>query len=244
MIEHLVVVAAPSGGGKTALTRALRAGRLPEVAARLGLGDPADWLLTTRRGLRQVGLPALCGRVLFECNIEAAWRSDQARGRDEATERVLGQARVVSLVTLWTPPARLSRQRLRRGARAALRSRDWLGALWLLLVFVLLRCLPSRVSARVAGWALGRAGGRRSPRRPGGKHLRLLLDLHARPERLARVYGWWLSFAGRYEDRTRHHLVVEIDRRARFLSREELQRSVGLTPGAGAETGAAARVTD
>lgn len=42
-IGRLVVVAGPAGAGKSTLVGALRQGRLPEVARRLRIDNPADW---------------------------------------------------------------------------------------------------------------------------------------------------------------------------------------------------------
>ena len=228
MIERLVVVAAPSGGGKSVLCRALRSGRLPEVADRLGIDNPSAWASVTRRSLATTDVAELSAGVLFEYNIEAAWGCGCTTGRDEPMDCMLSQAREVSLVTLWTPQRALCLHRLRRGVGAAVASRDGLGLAAMTLAFVVLSCLPGKTAARVARRALPRHAGRGFAPRPIDRHFERLLNAFAHPESLSAMYAWWLSRCGELRDSARHCLVVEADRRVRFHSIETLERMTGL----------------
>lgn len=55
MIDHLVVIGAPGGWGKTMLIRTMFANLLPDLTARLSVDVDKEWLFTTGRVLRLHG---------------------------------------------------------------------------------------------------------------------------------------------------------------------------------------------
>jgi len=124
-IDRLVAVAGPTAAGKSTLIAKLRRNQLPQIAARIGLGDGAAWRAGGSKeiaAMSEVHLP----RLLFHYDFLRPYlRSAKVHGRDEGLD-VLDTAESVTTLTLWCPPSRL-RERLQRGEIAP---RTILGLHW------------------------------------------------------------------------------------------------------------------
>jgi 2-polyprenyl-3-methyl-5-hydroxy-6-metoxy-1,4-benzoquinol methylase len=108
-IGRLLVVAGPTAAGKSTLIERLAAGDLPEVAAAVGFDAPRSWrLIGDRESLRKFS-DAHVDRLVLHYDFARPLYKATPYERDTALE-LLACADVVTIVTVWTDPARLRRQ--------------------------------------------------------------------------------------------------------------------------------------
>jgi hypothetical protein len=124
-VERLLLVAGPSCSGKSTLIQRLYSGELPEIAARLRLGDVSAWSCALPNDLSADA----SGKVLLHYDFLRPWTGGRTPdyGADEPL-RLAATAAEVTLLTLWVPPAELYRRMAERRSaflRALLRGRPW-----------------------------------------------------------------------------------------------------------------------
>jgi len=109
-IKRLVVVNGPTASGKKTCCRKLVANELPEVAARIGIEDGAEWgPYVHANRLWQPSEPERDKMILHYDFLRPHLRSAKTNDRDEAMD-VLQTAEHTTFLTIWTPPERLRRQ--------------------------------------------------------------------------------------------------------------------------------------
>ncbi len=131
-IDRLLLVAGPSCSGKSTLIRRLCAGELPEVAARLGMEEPAAWqclLPNDLAGIAGSGDEPR-GRVILHYDFLRAWTGGRMPdfGAEGPLQLAAATAARTTLVTLWVPPDELHRRMAERRSAfiaALLRGRPW-----------------------------------------------------------------------------------------------------------------------
>jgi hypothetical protein len=230
MIERLVVIAAPSAAGKTRLKQELRAERLPELAARLGIERPSHYREISRKAMKKGRRADRGSHVLFECNLTPGYLGGRTYDRDELTIELLDQAREIAFLTLWTPPSRLvhqrrerERQRLMRDLRNAGARIGLISRIRRAITLSIVRHLPAPAAGaatwllrtRPAGWILGN--------RRGGA-LDKLAGFYLQPAAITQCYREWLAFCDRYVAKTRLHLIAEFHEELRLYDRAEWER--------------------
>jgi hypothetical protein len=223
MIERLIVVAAPSAAGKTIFIEELRANHFQEFSTRLGVRDLREWHYVSRGSIKEAKMPKLTGLVVFECNITGAYYRRASYHQDQPTVHVLQQAREISFVTLWTPPARLLGQRSKKEWRKPLRAPLSILSLQRLIVLLFLRVLPRSLTTgapqtKFGEWLLNR------PTWQG--FLRKRFRFYSHPAEIVGCYREWLHFCDHYAPQTRDHLIVEFDETLKFYSRDEWEKMV------------------
>lgn len=109
-IGRLVVVNGPTSAGKKTCCRKLVANELPEVAARVGIEDGAEWgPYVHANRLWQPSEPRVDKMILHYDFLRPHLRSAKTNDRDEAMD-VVKAAEHVTFLTIWTPPERLRKQ--------------------------------------------------------------------------------------------------------------------------------------
>ncbi len=109
-IKRLVIVNGPTASGKKTCCRKLVANQLPEVAARIGIEDGADWgPYVHANRLWKPSEPQVDKMMLHYDFLRPYLRSAKTNERDEAMD-VLQAAEHVTFLTIWTPPERLRKQ--------------------------------------------------------------------------------------------------------------------------------------
>lgn len=227
MIERLVVVAAPSAAGKTRIKQELQAHGLPALASRLNLANLGDWQHVSRKIMKRAIRPEPKGLVLFECNLTPGYVRKLPYHRDELTVQLLEQAQEITFLTVWTPPARLAEQRMKRewqrfdrDRRKVGRAMASLSRLRRFVILVLLRYLPGP-TARVATRLLSSRLGRRLLGNRSGGSLERLFAFYLRPGEIVQCYRDWLLFCERYASKTRAHIIAEFDGDLKLYSRDQ-----------------------
>lgn len=124
-VDRLLLVAGPSCAGKSTLIQRLYSGELPEVAARLRLGDVSAW-----RCMLLSDLPPAepLAQVMLHYDFLRPWTGGTPDSGAEELLRLAGSAAEVTLLTLWVPPEELHRRMAGRRSefvRALLRGRPW-----------------------------------------------------------------------------------------------------------------------
>jgi SAM-dependent methyltransferase len=109
-VDHLLFVSGPTAAGKRTFVADLRAGKLPDVAARIGI-DPEDgWkdvLLAER--MHEPSEPQQKRLIFVMDFLRPDVHRPKVNPRD-VTLDIIKTAAKVTFVTLWTPPERLSGQ--------------------------------------------------------------------------------------------------------------------------------------
>ena len=109
-INRLVVVTGPTSAGKKTLCNRQIANDLPDLNARVGIEDGAEWGPRVHANrIWQPLEPAMDKMILHYDFLRPHLRSAKVHKRDEAMD-VIGTARDVTFVTIWTPPPRLRAQ--------------------------------------------------------------------------------------------------------------------------------------
>ena len=109
-INKLVIVNGPTSAGKKTCCRRLVANDLPEVAARVGIEDGADWgPYVHANRLWKPAEPEVDKMILHYDFMRPHLRSAKTNDRDEAMD-LLQAAEHITFLTIWTPPERLRRQ--------------------------------------------------------------------------------------------------------------------------------------
>jgi hypothetical protein len=127
-VNRLLLIAGPSCSGKSTLIQRLCAGELPDVAARLRMGDPAAWQCLLPNDLTGFQGETL-ERVILHYDFLRPWIG--GRTTDYGAEgplQLAGTAAEVTLVTLWVSPEELHRRMAERRSAfisALLRGRPW-----------------------------------------------------------------------------------------------------------------------
>src|SRR4051812_35157386 len=118
-IDRLLVIAGPSGSGKSHLIQKLRAGELPRVAEALRLGETGSWRTLLVREVPHLDGERL-GPAMFHYDLLRPWRPRQAPrfAEDEMLCAVLAAATPyeVTVITLWASPEVLLRRIVERRA--------------------------------------------------------------------------------------------------------------------------------
>jgi SAM-dependent methyltransferase len=108
-IGRVLVVAGPTAAGKSTLIGRLCAGALPELAARVALGDPAGWTVIADRAMLRTFAASHVDRLLLHYDFVRPLSKETPHDRDPTLD-LLGCADEIALLTVWTHPARLRRQ--------------------------------------------------------------------------------------------------------------------------------------
>jgi hypothetical protein len=133
---------------------------------------------------------------------------------------IIGAAREVTLVTLWTPPERLERQLIDGKLRAALPY----NALQVIKAGFF-RLLPEFVVQRLSRAKMVDLFNRVFPGRLLTHHL-LLLRVYSKGGSTADLYRKWLRFCDENVPHARAHCIVEFDSELKLHSREEWESVV------------------
>lgn len=182
----LIVIAAPSGAGKTTLIHRLARGDIPEIHAALGEADLADfavlhWFDVVRLARSDGSVPDLPERCLVHLDLTRSYDPETDLVFEARVIRWLaGAATRVTILTLHVPAARLSRQYRARQLQNVLRG----GRRW------------RKIAAHVALWAM------EPPREPRLRPLLWLLELllpqrswtfqlYRSPARVRCIYDRW-----------------------------------------------------
>jgi len=217
--EHIVVVAGPTGSGKSTLIDELAAGRLAEFERRMGIERLAEWpRMAPARALARIGQEPRN----FILHYDFLWqrhKADRATGEPPALS-ILESAGKLSFATLWTPAARLRRQVIEGKLQRALQP----GAAEALKAWGF-KLLPRFALPGLARSSWLKQIDRRSPGRALTHHL-LLVETYASPARVAGLYRQWFELCERYRAKTRAHIIVELDRELKFYSREEWEEQI------------------
>jgi SAM-dependent methyltransferase len=105
-IDELVVVAGPTASGKSMLIDQLMNGALPELVGRLGIERPAEWVTASADTIYRLD-ESRSSKIIFHYDLLGPWgRSCKTHSRDTDLA-LLGRARKVAFVTLWTPTGTL-----------------------------------------------------------------------------------------------------------------------------------------
>jgi len=196
-IDRLLVVAGPSGSGKSHLIQKLRAGELPRVAEALHLGETGSWRTLLVREVPQLDGERL-GTAMFHYDLLRPWRPRRTPrfGEDETLGAVLAAATpcAVTVVTLWASPEVLLQRIVERRAlfvSSLIAGRPWNSEV--------LRPAPSGKST---------AGPAPKPKRSLRKafaivqelrRLRAKARLFGRPEEVLALYDRWLEHCAAHE---------------------------------------------
>jgi len=110
-VGRLVVVAGPTAAGKSTVIARLERGDLPELAARLDLGDPAGWRVVAgnEKAVAAFQDTRVDRLILHYDFLRSRYKHGTTYERDPGLD-VVEAAAEVQLVTVWTEPGRLRRQ--------------------------------------------------------------------------------------------------------------------------------------
>ena len=222
-VDHLVVIAAPEAAGKSTLMRKID--QLTELKTHLTVESFEKWQRVTLGLIRRSQLANLNRLVLFECNTLSAYCRQINYEHDTPMTQLLQQARAISIVTLWTPPDRLRRQRIERDLRRIRKSLSVYGyrrAMRFGIFCLLDKSLNSpllaplkkiishhQVLQRVLTFFCGR-----------------YFTFYLLPTEILRCYHDWLRFCDSLEAKTIHHYIAELDGGLRLYSRHEWRNLV------------------
>lgn len=107
--DRIIVVAGPSGTGKSTMMKKLLAGELPDVAQRLDLGEPASWTTIDATRLRRHAKSHI-DRVIYHYNFVVRYmRRTQSFDREELLDPAW-LARDTRFLTVWVDHATLMEQ--------------------------------------------------------------------------------------------------------------------------------------
>jgi SAM-dependent methyltransferase len=121
-IDRLIAIAGPTSAGKSTLIEGLAHGRHPDIAVRLGIGDRATWEPLGVYDIAGDERPRL-STVVMHYDFLSRLRQHDQHVEPAALLDVLGCARDITVVTLWTEPARLHEQFEENEIRAYVRQR-------------------------------------------------------------------------------------------------------------------------
>ena len=110
---HIVVVTGPTSAGKSTTCARLKRNEIPELAARLEMGDGSRWTFVGAKGLGTLKEPVVENLLFHYDFLHTYMRNAQVPARDVLLD-VLDTAERVTFLTIWTPPEVLLAQ-LRRG---------------------------------------------------------------------------------------------------------------------------------
>lgn len=217
-IDRLVIIAGPTAAGKSTFIKQLTARPPPEIRARYGLEDLPDWPQMVANRLVQLDELELERLIL---HYDFLWAPGGARA-----PALLDGAREITLMTLWTPAARLERQLIDGKLRAPFPASPAQR-----IKAAVFRLLPRPIVRRLAAALPLERLGRWLPERPLIHHLRLI-RIYARADGVLALYRGWLEYCDRDIARAREHIIVEFDRELKFYSREEWENRVKEAAGA------------
>ena len=173
-VKRAVLVAGPIAAGKSTLIRQLLTNRLPELAERLEIVDATAWSEVKAKEIRNGGAALPETMVLHYDFLRPDKTWPKSYDRDPSL-RVLDWVDDLTVVTLWTSPARL-----REHVAAAQRRHEE------------------------------------------------ILRAYRQPERVVDFYRSWFEFVERRFGRTSTHVIVQLDDRLQFLSRNEWEAVADL----------------
>lgn len=222
-VKRVVVVAAPTGAGKSTLIRELLSNRLPQLATRLDITDVSQWTAVKAKEIRKARdvLPETLILHYDFLRPDKTWPKSYER---DPSLRLLDCAEEVAVLTLWTLPERLRDQFHKANVQPDLaagdaRGRDTDNLAW-------------RNGGAPFGWARRAIKGLRrrirfdSEREDADWQKRLskykhLLQTYEQPDRVVGLYRRWLDFCETRLSRAQRQVIVQFDESLRFLSREE-----------------------
>jgi hypothetical protein len=229
-IDHLIVVAGPTASGKSVLLSELRAHRLPELQEQIGVGNLQDWpQITTRALIRQTDLEL--DHIILQYDFLWPYPSSVMEAVEWRALSVLEGARQISVVTLWTPPARLAGQLIdgrfrgpvnrntpqsarRAGPAEALRMKAF-------------RLMPRAAILGLTKLPWLKQLNRRLPTSALVHHL-VALRIYTDAERAITMYRRWFEFCDRRIANVREHVIVELETKLKFYSRNEWETRIRL----------------
>jgi hypothetical protein len=207
-VERLLVVAGPTGCGKSTLIQRIRSSRLPEIGMHLGIQGLETWPASSASSVARLTKSNLKGLILhWDFLWSDGWQSETVGDSYRALWDVLQRTRDTFLITIWTACVRLERQiidgKLRRPAARNV---------FELCKSACFRCLPDSLIPRVARLPLWWP-----PQSAIGHHL-ATLKLASHPAYVVAVYQRWFRFCEEHIPRVRSHAVVELDQELNIYS--------------------------
>lgn len=220
-IEHALIIAGPTACGKLTLIRHVAAGGAPDLQGAIGIERPQEWTwMRTGTMLRRPD--AELERVILHHDFLWSYPGANLNSADrqEALSSILETTREVSIVTLWTPPARLARHLIDGKLRIPLQSNRVQR-----LKASIFRCLPRPAILGLSKIRWWNPIDRWLPGHAFIQYLRVL-ELCSRPDEVVAQYRRWFEYCDRHLAKTRAHVIVESDTELKFYSRDEWQRQV------------------
>jgi len=208
-IEHLVVIAGPTGAGKSTLRQEIHANRLSEVGIHLGIDNLWEWPRVSQSALEESTESVLKGAI-----VEWVFFSLDRYRRSEGLSEMLKDACEISFVTIWTPPVRLEHQFISKYRNPEMRN------FFALVKSIVFQCLPRPLISRVIRlpyfrklvWWLPRSY---------LKYELNTLEFYTQPDQVIQLYRRWFQSCDQWISKTRGHLIVEFDERLTIHSRDE-----------------------
>jgi len=108
-MERVVVITGPTSSGKTTLAEKLLGDSLPHLAERLDVERFEGWAYASASKLRKYGVPVTDRLVLHYDFMRPLKQKAESYALDPALQFLAG-ADHVSIITIWTPPPRLTDQ--------------------------------------------------------------------------------------------------------------------------------------
>jgi SAM-dependent methyltransferase len=195
-IEHLVVVAGPTGSGTSALIRQMRSDGLPELNDAANVRTFADWQVHNLRTTDAGDLPR--DRCLLEYDLLSPYLRHRHTFERDHLAHVLEGARAVTFVTIQATAGHLEKQ-LMAAPHGKTRG-SGPGAPG--------RALPGRLAGfarQIRDVSTGGRSPRLSPRRM------RLLERYRQPGWVEEWYERWFAFCRTVEARPVTHLLVTCD---------------------------------
>jgi hypothetical protein len=118
-VEKLVVLAGPSGIGKTFMVDRLGPGPFAEFSKQLGITEPGLWDYTSTKKLHEA--PDLeIDRLIFHYDLARLWKRKYRSGYSEdPVLKILSNSKEITVATLWAKPEIILRRLLERQRRKA-----------------------------------------------------------------------------------------------------------------------------
>jgi hypothetical protein len=219
-IDHLLVIAGPTAGGKSRLIGKIRAREAPELEKILGAQDLHDWPEITAGALRRQ--PDLKqDRLILHYDFLWPYPASVMESPDgELTLSLLQGAREIAMITLWTPHTRLARQLVESRLRGRVR-----GGPAEALKVLLLRAIPAFAVTAMSRLRCWNAINRRLPTWGLVHHL-LALGIYSNPARAVAMYRSWFRFCDERLSHVRAHVIVEVENELSIFSRDEWEKHV------------------
>ncbi|MEE9186935.1 MAG: hypothetical protein V3U10_02760, partial [Bacteroidota bacterium] len=157
--------------------------------------------------------PVIEGLVMEYDFLQPYFRRTKTYDRDEAFH-ILQGAQEISLVTIWTPPARLGRQFVKREFRTPTGPLiTWIAA------------FPFMTWVKKLPW-LGRRLAAGRPRKVSPRKRQFLNMYQQSSAQLVSYYRRWFQFCDETFSNASQHVILEFDENVKFYSRDEWENVV------------------